>query len=212
MTREKAEQAIAEPAKTVGVSFDADALDRLVWNLSRVVIEGPNGPKKHRGLYVEPVQLQIVCTRLWGKLAERGALDDLRIEKHEVEDVVGEVDNALGSYYDERVRDAALASGVDERAIRDWVAQQFIGTGGIRTQVQEGPASTEGDRLQALKALQDAFLIRSEKRHGADWYGSPTIASSDPFRRTTPTGRRHICGRCSYARSIRSRTGTIVSC
>ena len=171
LTQEKAIQAIAEPAKTVGVTFETDALDHLVRDLSRSCIQGPAGPEEHRGLFVEPVQLQIVCCRLWEKLAERGALKDHRIEDREVAEVVGEVDEALASYYEEHVREAASASGVDERAIRDWIAHELIGTSGIRNQVQQGPvASGGGDSLRALAVLQKAFLVRSERRYGADWY------------------------------------------
>jgi hypothetical protein len=170
LSQEKATQAISEPAKAVGVTFERAALDHLVMDLSRSCIQGKAGPEEHRGLFVEPVQLQIVCRRLWKKLGETGALSDGHIEDSEVKNVVGEVDEALASYYEEHVREAAAASGVDERAIRDWVAHELIGNGGIRNQVQNGPAASGGDSLQALASLQKAFLIRSERRYGADWY------------------------------------------
>ncbi|HEY7816675.1 MAG TPA: hypothetical protein VIG29_00545, partial [Vicinamibacteria bacterium] len=170
LTQEKAIQAISEPAKAVGVTFEPAALDHLVKDLSRSCIQGKAGPEEQRGLFVEPVQLQIVCRRLWKRLAETGALSDRHIEASEVRNVVGEVDEALASYYEEHVREAAAASGVDERAIRDWVAHELIGNGGIRNQVQNGPAASGGDSLQALASLQKAFLIRSERRYGADWY------------------------------------------
>jgi len=170
LTREKAVHAIAEPARAVGVTFEADALDHLVKDLSRSCIQGPTGTEEHRGLYVEPVQLQIVCRRLWERLAETGALKDRRIEDAEVAKVVGEVDEALASYYEEHVREAASASGVEERAIRDWIAHELVGGSGIRNQVQQGPVSAGGNSLQAVAILQKAFLVRSERRYGADWY------------------------------------------
>jgi hypothetical protein len=170
LTRDKAIQAIAEPARAVGVTFEAEALDHLVKDLSRSCIQGPTGTEEHRGIFVEPVQLQIVCRRLWDKLAETGALKDRRIEDPEVARVVGEVDEALASYYEEHVREAARASGVDERAIRDWIAHELIGSSGIRNQVQQGPVSAGGDSLLAVTVLQNAFLVRSERRYGADWF------------------------------------------
>jgi hypothetical protein len=170
LTQEKATEAIGEPAKAVGVTFEREALDHLVRDLSRSCIQGKTGPEEQRGLFVEPVQLQIVCRRLWKKLAETGALKDHHIEDAEVAHVVGEVDEALASYYEEHVREAASASGVDERAIRDWIAHELIGNSGIRNQVQQGPVSSGGDSLQAVAVLQKAFLVRSERRYGADWY------------------------------------------
>ncbi len=170
LSQEKATKAIAEPASAVGVTFERDALDHLVRDLSRSCIQGRTGTEEQRGLFVEPVQLQIVCRRLWSKLAETGALKDGRIEDSEVSEVVGEVDEALASYYEEHVREAAETSGVDERAIRDWIDSELIGSGGIRNQIQQGPVSAGGDSLRAVSTLQKAFLIRSERRYGADWY------------------------------------------
>ena len=67
------------------------------------------------GLYVEPVQLQVVCRRLWEKLPA----DATQIGEEDVE-AVGDVDSALAGYYAERVAAIAGQTGVRERAIREW--------------------------------------------------------------------------------------------
>ncbi|MCI0528025.1 MAG: formylglycine-generating enzyme family protein, partial [Nitrospira sp.] len=54
LTDEQAKEAIEEPAKLYGVSYEKGLLDRLLTDLSQ---QG-----------VEPLQLQIVCNKLWNKL------------------------------------------------------------------------------------------------------------------------------------------------
>ena len=82
------------------------------------------------GPYVEPVQLQVVCFRLWDKLPETKNA----IVEGDIADV-GDVNTALADYYDTSVKNIAAASGESEREIREWFDRQLITEQGIRGQV-----------------------------------------------------------------------------
>jgi WD40 repeat protein len=158
-----ARSAMQQPAQRVGVDFSDAAARKLANDLRKVRVQRADGSTEEQlGLYVEPVQLQVVCYRLWDRLPE----DVKQIVEADVV-AVGNVDSALSDYYAERVAGAARDTGVSERAIRDWVEHQLITAQGIRGQVLQGP--DQGLDSRAVQKLLDAYLVRAEKRRGATW-------------------------------------------
>ena len=158
--------AMQAPARTAGVDFSDPAASKLVDDLSRVRVQRPDGSIDERpGPHVEPVQLQVVCYRLWERLSPEAR----RIEVADVEGV-GDVDTVLAVYYADRVATTARTSGVSERAIRDWVEQKLITEQGIRGQVLWGGEKTDGLADRAIRPLIEAHLVRAEKRRGAVWF------------------------------------------
>src|SRR5439155_25866610 len=66
---EAAEEAIVQPAHDAGREFAPDAARRLAGDLATVSVQQPDGSfENEQGIYVEPVQLQVVCRRLWDEL------------------------------------------------------------------------------------------------------------------------------------------------
>lgn len=157
--------AIEAPAEAAGVPFARDAAQRLADDLARVRVQQADGAlTEQRGPAIEPVQLQVVCRRLW----ERLPVGTTTIGLAEVE-ALGEVDRALGDYYDEGVARAAAAGAMSERAIRSWFDRTLITPQGLRGQVLQG-ADPAADLLPAaLAPLIDAYLVRGERRRGATW-------------------------------------------
>jgi hypothetical protein len=159
-------KAMLEPARAVSVEFTAAAADKLVDDLRTLRVQQPDGSMTVTlGDHVEPVQLQVVCRRLWDRLPA-GAT---QIVEADVESV-GDVDQALRAYYADRVAAIAAESGVPERAIRDWCDQQLITEQGIRGQVLQGHEESQGLDNQAIWPLVDAHLVRAESRRGATWF------------------------------------------
>lgn len=159
-------QAIQQPAREEGVDFTSAAATKLVDDLRRVRVQQPDGTTEEQiGSYVEPVQLQVVCRRVWDRLPE----DASQIVEADVE-AVGDVDSALADYYAERLTSIAHQSGVPERAIREWVDEQLITEQGIRGQVLQGAEESQGLDNRAIWPLVDAHLVRAEKRRGATWF------------------------------------------
>ena len=149
-----ARQVITGTAQDAHRTFAPDACDALITELSRLV-DGRIGP------YVEPVQLQVVCRRLW----EQVPAATTEITKEHVQ-AAGDVTRALSAYYGDEVAEVALATSTPERVIRDWFDRELVTDRGYRGQAQAGPT---GD-VRVLRQLVDAHLVRAETRRGATWY------------------------------------------
>ena len=163
-----ARQAIQLPAQAEGVTFTDEAATRLVNDLRTVRIQRADGGSEPQlGPYVEPVQLQVVCRRLWEKLPPTAT----QIGEADVAAAgAGSVDRALGAYYADQVAVIAGQTRVQERAIREWIDQQLITRQGLRGQVQQEPEQSQGLDNDAVWALRDAYLVRAENRRGTIWF------------------------------------------
>jgi WD40 repeat protein len=161
-----AQQAIQQPVQENGVTFVAEAVNKLVNDLRLVQIQRPDGTMEVRpGPYVEPVQLQVVCYHLWDQLPA----DKMEINEGDLT-AIGNVDQSLAEYYAQQVAVIANKADVKERSIRDWFEHQLITEGGIRGQVLMEPEVSSGLENHAIRMLEDAHLIRAEKRLGATWF------------------------------------------
>jgi hypothetical protein len=67
---EAAKAAVRRPAEAAGVEFTDAAADRLIDDLRRVRVQRGTAVVEELGPYVEPVQLQVVCRKLWSSLYE----------------------------------------------------------------------------------------------------------------------------------------------
>lgn len=162
LTHDPAMDAVRLPAASRGVLFTQEAARTLIDDLSKVKIKRGNDVIQVDGPYVEPVQLQVVCRRLWS--TERAdqrqiGLDDVRR--------LGSVDQALADFYVDAVRQAVVESGVSEREIRDWIDTELITEQGFRAQASEGPGNSGAG---VLRLLENAHLLRAEQRRGTLWY------------------------------------------
>jgi WD40 repeat protein len=157
--------AIQEPARhgIPAVEFPDDAADALVRDLRRTRDQSAGLAGARLGEYVEPVQLQVVCRRLW----ERG-VDAGRITVADVRGI--DVDRALRDYYAEKVQAAASAAGLSERTIRIWIDEKLITPDGMRDQVMNSPGSSEGLSNRALEVLAACHLVRADSRGDRRWW------------------------------------------
>lgn len=161
-----AREAIRSPAAAQGVVFDDAALEHLVTGLSQTSVQQLDGTMERcAGLWVEPVQLQVVCRRLWAQLRT----DCPRIEVTDVSKL-GDIDTALASFYSEQVHSIAATLNIGERLIRDWVGTKLISRLGVRMPVMRGRESSDGLPNHAVDALESAHVIRGEDRRGIKWY------------------------------------------
>jgi WD40 repeat protein len=166
LTQQAASQAVQRPAEQAGITFSEAAVTKLVDDLSQVWVPQPDGSSQPRpGPYVEPVQLQVVCLRLWDRLGP----EQKEIRESDIKSA-GDVDVALSMYYAQQVADVARRTGVSERSIRDWFDRQLIVEQRFRGQAREGPQDSIDNVRPALLLLEDAHLIRAEQRRGTTWY------------------------------------------
>lgn len=163
---EEARQAIQRPARLAGVEFTDSAAQILVDDLRSVQSQLPDGSLVElAGPYIEPVQLQVVCYRLWQHL-EAG---DTLINEDKLE-AVGNVDQSLADYYDESIAAISSLSGETEASIRFWFEHQLITEHNIRSQVLMEQHSSRGLANQAINMLEDMHLVRRDTRRGVTWF------------------------------------------
>ena len=159
-------QAIQHPAQNAGVEFPDDSAQQLVDDLRTMMIQQPDGnTTQELGPTVEPVQLQVVCRRLWSNLPS----DEKTITLEQVK-ALGDVNRALADYYSLQVASVAGGTGVPEREIREWFDRKLITASRIRGQVLMTPEKSEGLDNRAISMLELTYLIRAEKRGGATWF------------------------------------------
>ena len=164
LDRTAAAQAIQRPVEAMGIPFDREAVTRLTENLAGIRTRLPNGEIRIRpGRTIEPVQLQVVCHRLFQQLPPGLK----RIGLQNLSDVA-DVDQALAEYHATQVSAIAQESGVLEREIRNWMAL-LITEQGIRTQVLKSDRDTQTLSDPVIRRLIDAHLVRAESSRGAIW-------------------------------------------
>jgi hypothetical protein len=184
--RAAALKAVQEPARKARVDFTDSAANKLVDDLRRILVQQADGTvKPQAGLYVEPVQLQVVCSQLWEK---KPRYPGQEIREEDIRDL-GDVDSALGGYYADKVRSVAGEAKVKERFIREWFDRQLITDQGIRGQVPLGPESSAGLGNHAIWPLVNAYLVRSEKVRGATWFELAHDRLIEPIRKDNATWR-----------------------
>lgn len=150
-------------AEQGGRSFPA--AEQLVRDLSAVKVQQPDGSfVREPGLYVEPVQLQVVCRRLWDAMPD----DDLSIDADDI-DRYGEISKSLAHYYADAVRAVAGDDRTLERGVREWVGQKLV-VAGIRSQVRQEAGRSAGLDNRVVLQLLDSYLVRSEQRAGGTWF------------------------------------------
>ena len=170
-----ARSAVVKPFENRGLSFDPNAADELMAELSEIRVAEGDKFRETRGEFVEPVQLQVVCQSLWENLPSEwkngpnASSDGSRLITAEYIERFGDVDNALACYYDRSVERATAASGgrIGEGELRRWFGTALITPTGTRGLAFRGaPGATWRIPGLALKELEEAHVIRREDRSG----------------------------------------------
>jgi len=169
LRRPAALQAVTGPLALAGRSFAPGVDEALVDDLLRVRVYQVTGERSEvvevAGEFVEPVQLQIVCERLWSTLPS-----GVEIITHEHLRVSGRADSALAEFYDRAVAVAHHETQVSERAIRQWCGESLVTQLRMRGRIPRGERETAGLPNSAVDVLERQHLIRAEPWSGAPWY------------------------------------------
>jgi len=161
LERERALDPVARPA---GAAMDPATAPRLVEGLLTIQLRTPEGKEVSRaGRFVEPVQLQVVCLRLWDKIVGG---EQRTIRPDDVDQA--EIEQALSDYVDAALNKAAQAAPMSEKVLRDWIEDNLITSTGIRAQALREPIVL-GKVDGAIAALIETRLVRSDKRNDREW-------------------------------------------
>jgi WD40 repeat protein len=161
-------EAIKKPAASALVPFEDGVAEQLADELRRIktVQFGGREGETVLGPYVEPVQLQVVCSQLWANLPEQA---DREIDQEDVQQY-GNVDQALISFYEGCVQRTAVEVRLPERMLRRWFVEKLITPMQTRGLVLRGEKDTAGLINVAVDHFESAHLISSDVRAGARWY------------------------------------------
>lgn len=146
--------------------------------------------------FVEPVQLQVVCDRLWRELpADTVVITDAHIRRF------GNVDKALSDFYERCLAEVAARTAVNEPVLRRWFQEQMITPAGTRGTVFRGKTDTAELPNAVVDVLEKLHLIRREVQRGATWYEITHDRFIGPI---LESNRRWIASR-AWADQIRAR-------
>ena len=156
LTEDQAAEAIRSAFEASGVPLSEQDLTRLL----DLLLEDTAMPHV-RAQYVNTVQLQIVCRRLWEQLVEPGAAGRpaLKPDFSVRESMVQFVDGAIG----------ATVSGtrVDEAHIRWWLEDRLVTSADRRAFVLVEDTHAAGLPIHVVASLLTARLLQVEQRHGS---------------------------------------------
>ncbi len=161
LERERALGPVAIPA---GSSMDPATAPRLVDGLLTIQLRTPEGKEVTReGRFVEPVQLQVVCLRLWDKIVggEKRSIHPDDVDQADIE-------QALSDYVDASIEQAAKTAQMSQKVLRAWLEDHLITSTAIRAQALREPLVL-GKLDTAIAALIEARLIGSDKRNDREW-------------------------------------------
>jgi hypothetical protein len=176
-------KAIARPLDLTGISYADGVAEGLVEKLRR----------RNDGLateFVEPLHLQIVCSRLWQELP-----DGTPVISKDMADTRGDVERALANYYDRSIQEIAKAHGVVEGLLRTGFERAFI-TDGNRAPVRLIKGRSAGDLDgKYIPDLEKFHLIRlTFSGDDASWYElshdrfiAPILQSNNEWRERDPS-------------------------
>ncbi len=176
LSDKQAEQAIALPAAGAGKPFVDGAARMLADDLRRIQTgqkkaldsTDPEDEPRKLGKYVEPVQMQIVCSRLWTELELKDRSPEITLE--DVKNLA-RVDDALTGFYRDSLEAVRKTlPSLSERALRRWFGEQLITSAKTRGTVYKGDSDTGGLPNPAVKVLADKYILRADPRAGGDWY------------------------------------------
>jgi WD40 repeat protein len=159
-------EAIANPAKGSDHSYQDGVAETIVKDLLETHARDLAGkPVTVRGEFVEPVQLQVVCSNLWSSVpASEQLITRTHLEKS------GSVDEALRKFYDASLASVAKQTVVAEQSIRRWFDSALVTSAGTRGTVFRDVQMTAGMPNRVVDSLENVHLIRGDWRAGAQWF------------------------------------------
>lgn len=159
---DQALDAVTKPLKATGRAFESGVAEDVLKDLAL------------GGDYVEPLQLQVVCSNLWDKIASRDPQQLITRTD------VGEISDALATYYRQKVHQADPGR---EREIRDWFDEKLITADGVRNLVRQEARESAGLPNEVAEELVNTYLVRKESRAGGMWLELAHDRLVEPVRR-----------------------------
>ena len=191
LSYECALEAVKVPAENAHRPFEPNVAEGLVDNLRRLQTgrmreKQASNENAALGIYVESVYLQIVCEQLWARLpTDRTSIIDEDVHKF------GDVDQALTSFYREKLAKVIEETKVSEFKLRSWFNDYLITPDRTRGIVYRGETETASLANEAVDTLYKTCVIRAIPKGNDTWYElahdrlvEPLLADNASWRQT----------------------------
>jgi hypothetical protein len=186
----EATEAIVSPLEKMGCAISSEVATALVDDLMTNRVETQRGEAVDvRGEFVEPVQLQVVCSSIWRSLpvgATEITADHVRRS--------GGVTESLAQFYDDVVLETSKRTRVSTGSLRRWFGQALITPSGTRGILYRGRDTTADLPNRAVDVLENLHMIRAEPRAGARWYELTHDRFIAPIRSSNARALRESSG------------------
>ena len=161
---DEAIEAIEGPVhRLTSIGFADGVVKALVTDLMTIKVRrGTGAAGETIGEYVEPVQLQVVCSELWRSLP-----DGTKVVTTDQVAKIGDPTSALARFYDNCVAETARHAAVSAPYIRRWFERVLITPAGTRASAWQGDHTTAGMPNAAVAELESKHMLRAEDRAGA---------------------------------------------
>ena len=159
-------EAIIRPIEKTDHKVEEAFAKKLVKSLLHYRVQTGTSTIEVVGEFVEPVQLQVVCQRLWKRLEKGDAIDNIADDVA----VYGDVNSALEDFYNRAIAQTIANADIDERTLRSWIERKLITPAGTRSTVFRGGQRAEGIPNSIIDELVNQYVIRGESRGGGHWY------------------------------------------
>jgi hypothetical protein len=179
-------EAVVFPTLQTDRRYDSGVAERIVQDLLETQSRDLEGKMQTiKGEYVEPVQLQVVCSNLCSSVPKTEELITLaHLEKF------GQVDEVLGKFYDSALKEVARESGLGQLRLRRWFETALMTPAGTRGTAFRNEYETAGLPNAVADKFESLHVIRADWRAGATWYEithdrflRPTSESNQSFQR-----------------------------
>ena len=164
-----AREAIELAFRQTGHPLTATELDLVLDRLLNLDAGVPGSPV--RGQYVNLIQLQIFCRRLWsekaeaGSRTEAGASDDSQLLQESDVNLA----DYMQSFVDDAVASVVAQTHCDGGIVRRWLEDRLTTPACLRAVLLADNEQTAGLPEEILLALENARLIQVEQRNQSQW-------------------------------------------
>lgn len=146
-------------------------INELVDDLLKINIVSSNGSLQQlEGEFIEPVYLQVACSRWWNNRNRISAEYQPENKKDKGNDISKYVTKVFEDLYEQVILKATKETRTSEKEIRDWCQQKLITSNGTRSIIHRDRDTTGGLSNHVIKILEDMFFIRRQWRAGSLWY------------------------------------------
>jgi tetratricopeptide (TPR) repeat protein len=183
LTTVTALEAVSGPLKGTGRSFAPGTAEELVDSLRTSEIVNAVGQRSTVVAEdIEPVLVQVVCSRLWEALP-----DDIHVIDSRELNIYADVVPTLAEFCGRALIAIARDRGLSVTELRTWLQRTFITELGRKGTVDEGLTSTAGMPNEVVRALENRHVIKAEHRAGSRWYELQHDGLIEPVRRMDDT-------------------------